>query len=72
MLEKGGGKHEHNERSRSYKKTQIKFLKMKSTVAETKNLLAEMNSRSDTKEKEISGLYDITIETIQNETKKKE
>lgn len=37
---------------------------MKSTVDETKNLLDGINSRSDTKEKEISGLYDLTIETI--------
>lgn len=31
---KGEGKHEHNKRSGSYKKTQIKLLKMKDTVAE--------------------------------------
>lgn len=38
------------------KKTQIKLLKMKNTVAEKKTLLYWINSKLDTKEKEISEL----------------
>lgn len=55
VQKKGGRKHKHNEKRESYKKAQIKLLKMKNTVFEMKNSLDGINSRLNTKEKEISG-----------------
>lgn len=54
------------------KKTQIKLPKVKSIVAKMKNSLDGINNKLNTKENKISGIYDMTIETIQNETKKKD
>lgn len=43
---------------------------MKKTTLEVNSSLDGINSRLDTKEKEMSELSDMTIETIQHETKK--
>jgi predicted nucleic acid-binding Zn-ribbon protein len=54
-----------------YKKTQIKLLEMKTTVANMKNALVKINGRLDTLEEKISEFDAITVETIQGEAQRK-
>ena len=61
------GEHEHNERAAVIKDPN-QTSKDENTTFEVKSSLDGTNSRLDTKEKEMSEVLDITIETIQNET----
>lgn len=67
MQGEGRGEHEHNERAAVIKDAK-QTSKDENTTFEVKSSLDGTNSRLDTKEKEMSKILDITIETIQNET----
>lgn len=45
---------------------------MKTAISQVKNTLNRINGRFDIAEENISGLKDVTLETIQNRKKKKQ
>lgn len=53
------------------KKMQIKPLVMKTTISEVKNMLDGITNELDITEENISELDDIALETIENESGKK-
>ena len=66
-IQEARGKNEHvKQRHRRQKKTQIKFLGMKTAMYDMKNILNVTNSRLDIVEENISELEEIAIETIHN------